>query len=196
VIGAGGAKTTTDPSYVPPPHGGGACISHRDCYPLPGATSRVDAAQLTGGKCREGVCSCVGDYTGSYCQVTPCVILFLCSSGCNLCFCYCFDSCTGRNSQPYRQWLRRQQTQLAKWLLDKLGVQQLQLLLNLNTNSSSSSSSSSQAQAQQPLPIHRLVINRWALIVTYGMTSNNIRRSSLEATAAAEVSQLQAGSRL
>jgi hypothetical protein len=63
VIGAGGAKTTTDPSYVPPPHGGGACISRRDCFPVPGG------AGLTGGSCVEGQCACAGDYTGTYCQV-------------------------------------------------------------------------------------------------------------------------------
>ena len=62
VIGSGGAKTTSDPSYSPPPHGGGQCISRRDCYPVPGQGA-------TGGLCTEGVCACTGDYTGSHCQV-------------------------------------------------------------------------------------------------------------------------------
>ena len=66
VIGAGGAKSTSDPSYVPPPHGGGACISHRDCFPT-FPTSKHN--HHTGGLCKEGACDCLGDYTGSYCQV-------------------------------------------------------------------------------------------------------------------------------
>ena len=67
VIGSGGAKTTSDPSYAPPPHGGGVCISTRDCYPLPTSSATT---QSTGGTCRDGgVCVCQGDYTGSYCQV-------------------------------------------------------------------------------------------------------------------------------
>lgn len=56
VVGSTGAKTTSDPSYVPPPHGTGACITGRDCYNF-------------NGTCVGGQCSCLGVYTGTYCQL-------------------------------------------------------------------------------------------------------------------------------
>ncbi len=57
VIGQDGAKTTNDPSYQPPPHGSGPCITGRDCYNY-------------NGTCIEGQCKCIGAYTGTYCQVS------------------------------------------------------------------------------------------------------------------------------
>lgn len=56
VVTPGGAKTTSDPSYQPPPHGTGACITGRDCY-------------FFNGTCVSGQCSCLGAYTGTYCQL-------------------------------------------------------------------------------------------------------------------------------
>eukprot|EP01040_Poterioochromonas_malhamensis_P010052 gene10052-10926_t len=56
VIGQDGAKTTNDPSYQPPPHGSGPCITGRDCYNY-------------NGTCIEGQCKCIGAYTGTYCQL-------------------------------------------------------------------------------------------------------------------------------
>lgn len=56
VIGAGGAKTTSDPSYQPPPHGGGACITGKDCY-------------FFNGTCVNSQCSCLGPFSGTYCQL-------------------------------------------------------------------------------------------------------------------------------
>mmetsp|Transcript_15054 Transcript_15054/g.25064 ORF Transcript_15054/g.25064 Transcript_15054/m.25064 type:complete len:379 (-) Transcript_15054:580-1716(-) len=57
VIGAAGAKTTSDPTYQPPPHGGGACLTGRDCF-------------LHNGTCAAGgICACTAPYTGSYCQL-------------------------------------------------------------------------------------------------------------------------------
>eukprot|EP01034_Spumella_vulgaris_P021759 gene21759-27815_t len=56
VIGPGGAKTTSDPSYKPPPHGGGACITARDCFNF-------------NGTCGQGTCVCSGSQTGTYCQL-------------------------------------------------------------------------------------------------------------------------------
>lgn len=56
VVGGSGAKTTSDPSYVPPPHGTGACITGKDCYNF-------------NGTCIGGQCSCLGVYTGTYCQL-------------------------------------------------------------------------------------------------------------------------------
>ncbi len=56
VIGGGSVKTVDDQDYKPPPHGGGRCITTRDCY-------------LGNGTCASGLCACNGDYTGSYCQL-------------------------------------------------------------------------------------------------------------------------------
>lgn len=57
VIGNDGAKTTSDPNYQPPPHGGGPCITGKDCY-------------YFNGTCAMGQCSCIGVHTGSFCQVS------------------------------------------------------------------------------------------------------------------------------
>lgn len=51
-----GAKAVSDPELESPPHGGGACITARDCFQF-------------NGTCTMGQCSCIGVYTGSYCQV-------------------------------------------------------------------------------------------------------------------------------
>ena len=56
VIGAGGAKTTSDKDYTPPPKGGGACITGRDCFDF-------------NGTCVAGLCKCAGEWTGTYCQL-------------------------------------------------------------------------------------------------------------------------------
>lgn len=56
VVSSSGASTKSDPGYQPPPHGTGACITGRDCYNF-------------NGTCINGQCSCLGPYTGSYCQV-------------------------------------------------------------------------------------------------------------------------------
>ena len=56
VIGKDGAKTTSDKDYVPPPQGGGACITSYDCYNF-------------NGTCTAGLCTCQGDWTGSFCQL-------------------------------------------------------------------------------------------------------------------------------
>ncbi len=52
-----GAKTQADADVEAPPHGGGACITSRDCFNF-------------NGTCLAGQCSCIGVYTGSYCQVS------------------------------------------------------------------------------------------------------------------------------
>lgn len=56
IIGGGSVKTTDGDDYKPPPHGGGNCITARDCY-------------YGNGTCSSYGCQCIGDYTGSYCQV-------------------------------------------------------------------------------------------------------------------------------
>ena len=56
VIGGGSVKTVDAEDYKPPPHGGGRCITDRDCF-------------MGNGTCAMGLCACVGDYTGSYCQL-------------------------------------------------------------------------------------------------------------------------------
>lgn len=56
VVGADGARTTNDPAYLAPPHGSGACITGRDCYNF-------------NGTCVNGQCSCLGPFTGTYCQL-------------------------------------------------------------------------------------------------------------------------------
>jgi len=56
-MGPGGVKSTSDPDYDPPPHGGGPCITGRDCY-------------YHNGTCIEGQCRCSGPYTGTFCQVS------------------------------------------------------------------------------------------------------------------------------
>jgi hypothetical protein len=56
VMGPGGVKSTTDPSYQPPPYGGGACITGKDCF-------------YFNGTCAAGRCSCLGPYTGTFCQL-------------------------------------------------------------------------------------------------------------------------------
>lgn len=56
VVGPDGAKTTNDPSYQPPPHGTGPCVTGRDCFNY-------------NGSCVEGQCRCIGAHTGTFCQV-------------------------------------------------------------------------------------------------------------------------------
>lgn len=56
IIGKGGAKSTTDIDYVPPPNGGGKCITGRDCFNY-------------NGTCPGGECKCIAPFTGTYCQV-------------------------------------------------------------------------------------------------------------------------------
>eukprot|EP01038_Epipyxis_sp_PR26KG_P009372 gene9372-12628_t len=56
VMGAGGAKSTNDPNYKPPPHGGGACITGKDC-------------NFFNGSCGISGCNCTIPYTGTYCQL-------------------------------------------------------------------------------------------------------------------------------
>lgn len=56
VIGQGGVQSVKDEDYTPPPHGGGQCITARDCF-------------YHNGTCPAGYCECQGDYTGSYCQL-------------------------------------------------------------------------------------------------------------------------------
>jgi hypothetical protein len=62
VIGNDGAKATSDPNYQPPPHGGGPCITGKDCY-------------YFNGTCTMGQCACIGVHTGSFCQVRMFYIL-------------------------------------------------------------------------------------------------------------------------
>ncbi len=56
VISSSGVHSTTSSDYVPPPRGGGKCITGRDCY-------------HNNGTCNHGLCSCLKDHTGSYCQL-------------------------------------------------------------------------------------------------------------------------------
>ncbi len=56
VISSSGVHSTTSSDYTPPPHGGGKCITGRDCY-------------NNNGTCSLGLCSCLQDHTGSYCQL-------------------------------------------------------------------------------------------------------------------------------
>ena len=56
VIGEGGVQSIKDEDYEPPQHGGGQCLTARDCY-------------HSNGTCPAGFCECLGDYTGSYCQL-------------------------------------------------------------------------------------------------------------------------------
>jgi hypothetical protein len=56
IITNDGAKTTSDPDYSPPAHGGGACITGKDCFTY-------------NGTCSKGQCECNGMYTGTFCQL-------------------------------------------------------------------------------------------------------------------------------
>lgn len=56
VLSKSGAKNTGDSDYKPPPHGGGVCITSRDCY-------------FGKGSCVAGSCQCEEPLTGSYCQL-------------------------------------------------------------------------------------------------------------------------------
>ena len=56
VLSKSGTKNTGDADYEPPPHGGGSCITTRDCYYGKGA-------------CVAGKCRCEEPLTGSYCQL-------------------------------------------------------------------------------------------------------------------------------
>jgi hypothetical protein len=56
VITRSGAKSTSDGDYIPPPDGGGKCITSRDCYNF-------------NGTCVYGECKCNEIQTGSYCQL-------------------------------------------------------------------------------------------------------------------------------
>ena len=56
VVSSSGTVNTDDKDYVPPPHGGGNCITERDCYYGKGA-------------CVGGKCECDAPLTGSYCQL-------------------------------------------------------------------------------------------------------------------------------
>lgn len=66
VVGPDGAKTTNDPSFQPPPHGTGPCITGRDC-------------NFFNGSCVDGHCKCSGPFSGSFCQVRRFGVLILCS---------------------------------------------------------------------------------------------------------------------
>mmetsp|Transcript_21535 Transcript_21535/g.31287 ORF Transcript_21535/g.31287 Transcript_21535/m.31287 type:complete len:870 (+) Transcript_21535:112-2721(+) len=57
VIGQNGEMQTNADEYVPPPHGGGKCITSRDCYNFNGTCSF------------KGECVCGQNQTGSYCQL-------------------------------------------------------------------------------------------------------------------------------
>jgi hypothetical protein len=56
VLSSDGAKTTSDPSYQPPPHGKGPCVTGKDCFNY-------------NGTCSSGKCACIGSHTGTYCQL-------------------------------------------------------------------------------------------------------------------------------
>ena len=56
IINSDGVKSIKDSDYVPPPHGGGGCISGKDCYNY-------------NGTCTVGYCNCTSPYTGTYCQL-------------------------------------------------------------------------------------------------------------------------------
>jgi hypothetical protein len=56
VLSPDGVKTTSDPSYQPPPHGKGPCVTGKDCFNY-------------NGTCSGGKCACIGSYTGTYCQL-------------------------------------------------------------------------------------------------------------------------------
>ena len=64
VIGGGSVKTVDDADYTPPPHGGGKCITGRDCF-------------HHNGTCTPTGCACKGDYTGTYCQVRIIAIVLI-----------------------------------------------------------------------------------------------------------------------
>ena len=66
IIGGGSVKTTDGDDYKPPPNGGGKCITGRDCY-------------YGNGTCSSYGCQCIGDYTGSYCQVGVYMCVCVCS---------------------------------------------------------------------------------------------------------------------
>jgi hypothetical protein len=60
---SGNAADLTGQPYTDPHHGGGSCISGRDCFNY-------------NGTCVKGVCSCGKMYTGTYCQVsTVCCVI-------------------------------------------------------------------------------------------------------------------------
>lgn len=56
-IGANGDISSGAEEYVPPPHGGGKCITGRDCFHYNGTCTI------------KGECVCPSNYTGSYCQI-------------------------------------------------------------------------------------------------------------------------------
>lgn len=56
MIGTDGSKQTGGEEYVPPPNGGGQCITARDCY-------------YFNGTCHDGSCECLQNRTGTYCQL-------------------------------------------------------------------------------------------------------------------------------
>ena len=56
MIGTDGSQQTGGEDYVPPPNGGGSCITARDCY-------------YFNGTCHDGSCKCPQNKTGSYCQL-------------------------------------------------------------------------------------------------------------------------------
>ncbi|RYG58622.1 hypothetical protein EON64_21125 [archaeon] len=57
VVAGGAVKSTSDPSYQPPPYGGGVCITARDCNGY-------------NGTCAQGRCSCNGP--GRRCRCIRC----------------------------------------------------------------------------------------------------------------------------
>ena len=56
VVSSSGVMNTEGKDYEPPPQGGGACITDRDCY-------------FGKGTCVGGLCQCEEPLTGSYCQL-------------------------------------------------------------------------------------------------------------------------------
>ncbi len=62
-------KTTDDADYKPPPHGGGKCITNKDCFMGMRYLNFLTISCVGNGTCGVNGCSCTGDYTGSYCQV-------------------------------------------------------------------------------------------------------------------------------
>jgi hypothetical protein len=65
VITTEGLKNAhTGEAFVPPPEGGGKCITARDCYNY-------------NGTCFRGACACKTSFSGSYCQVVAFSIIVM-----------------------------------------------------------------------------------------------------------------------